>query len=126
MSFRIGHPFLKGNYIKIGHNTFIGEPCKFNCSSKIIIGNDCFIASNSTFVDTGHAYNKNEKISDQPVLTSEIIIKEDVWIGTSCKILSGVTIGKGAVIAAGAVVNKNVPDYEVWVGVPAKFIKKRT
>ncbi|WP_179336964.1 acyltransferase [Winogradskyella ludwigii] len=125
ISFRIVHPFKESNYIKLGDHIFIGDSCEFNCSSKIIIENDCLIASNTTFVDTGHAYKRDKKIKDQAVLNTQIIIKEDVWIGTSCNILSGVTIGKGAVIAAGAVVNKDVPEYEVWGGVPAKFIKKR-
>lgn len=58
--------------------------------------------------------------NDQPV-----IIEEDVWCGANVTILKGVTIGRGSVIAAGAVVTKNVGEYEIWGGVPAKKIKNR-
>ena len=54
-----------------------------------------------------------------------IILEENVWIGTNSTVLKGVSIGKGAIIGAGSVVNKNVPQDEIWGGVPAKFIKKR-
>lgn len=54
-----------------------------------------------------------------------IVIEDDCWLGTGVKILDGVTIGKGSVIGAGAVVTKNIPSYSVAVGVPAKVISKR-
>jgi acetyltransferase-like isoleucine patch superfamily enzyme len=54
-----------------------------------------------------------------------IIIHDDVWIGTGARILDGVEIGEGCVVAAGAVVNKSVPPYSVVAGVPARIIKKR-
>jgi acetyltransferase-like isoleucine patch superfamily enzyme len=123
--FRIWQPYNNDSFIKLGNNIFIGHTCEFVCSNKITIGNDCLIASNTTFNDTGHEYVKLQKINKQPVTTKEIIIEDDVWIGTSCVILQGVTIGQGAVIGAGSVVNKSIPPYEVWVGVPARFIKKR-
>ncbi|WP_272482092.1 CatB-related O-acetyltransferase [Thomasclavelia spiroformis] len=55
----------------------------------------------------------------------KVIIQDDVWIGSNAIILQGITVGKGSVIAAGAVVTKNVPPYTVWGGIPAKQIKKR-
>ncbi|HSN49376.1 MAG TPA: acyltransferase, partial [Flavobacterium sp.] len=100
--------------------------CEFVCSSKIVIGNDCFIASSTTVNDTGHEFAKHTKIKDQPITTAKITIEDDVWIGTSCVLLQGITIGKGSIIAAGSVVNKSIPEYEIWGGIPARFIKKRT
>lgn len=126
VDFRFWTPFKKDAGIKIGNNVFIGHACEFVANSKIEIGNDCLIASKTTFNTTGHEYSKSIKIKDQPITTKEIIIEEDVWVGTSCVILQGVTIGKGSVVAAGSVVNKSIPAYEVWAGVPARFIKHRS
>jgi acetyltransferase-like isoleucine patch superfamily enzyme len=125
VDFRIGEPFNNDCKITIGDRVFIGSTCEFVCSSNITIGNDCFIASNTTINDTGHEYAKHSKITEQPLTTAKITIEDDVWIGTSCVIIQGVKIGQGAVIGAGSVVNKSIPAYEVWAGVPARFIKKR-
>jgi acetyltransferase-like isoleucine patch superfamily enzyme len=59
----------------------------------------------------------------QPAPKEEIILEEDVWLGCNVVVLKGCTIGKGAVVAAVAVVTKSIPAYEIWTGVPAK--KKR-
>lgn len=124
--FGFAHPFNDKNYVKVGNNTFIGFACEFNCSTTITIGDNCLIASKTTFVDAGHEFDRRELIKNQSIPVEQIIIKDDVWIGTSCTILKGVTIGEGSVVAASSLVNKNIPSYEVWGGIPAKFIKKRT
>lgn len=123
--FRIGRPFQDSCRIKIADSVFIGHSCEFVCSTSITIGSNCLIASKTTFNDTGHEYSKQSLINLQPITTKEIIVEDDVWVGTSCAILQGVTIGKGSVIAAGSIVNRSIPPYEVWGGVPARFIKKR-
>ncbi|TRX23102.1 acyltransferase [Flavobacterium franklandianum] len=125
VDFRLWHPFNDSSYIKLGDKVFIGHACEFVCNTKIVIGSNCLIASKCTINDTGHEFNRNANINLQPITSKEIIIEDDVWIGTSCVILQGVTIGKGSIIAAGSVVNKSVPSYEIWAGVPARFIKKR-
>lgn len=125
ISFKTWHPYSKENFIKLGDRVFIGQGCAFASASKIIIGDDCLIASGTTIIDGGHEFDRSQKINKQAVIIEEIIIGNDVWIGMSCSILKGVTIGTGAVIAAGSVVNKSIPEYEVWGGVPARFIKKR-
>lgn len=126
VDFRSWQPFDKHSFIKIGDRVFIGHNCEFVINSRITIGNDCLIASKTTFVDVAHEYAKSAPIKSQPCITSEIIIEEDVWIGTSCVILKGVTIGCGSIIGAGSVVNKSIPKYQIWAGVPARFIKDRT
>jgi acetyltransferase-like isoleucine patch superfamily enzyme len=125
VDFRIWHPYDANNFIKLGDKVFIGHGCEFASTRKIIIGNNCLIASGCTFIDVGHEYAKSSNINEQPLTPGEIIIEDDVWIAMSCSILKGVTIGKGTVIGAGSVVNKSIPPYEVWAGVPARFIKKR-
>ena len=77
-----------------------------------------------------HSGNHNYKNSDMPIYQqgftfNRILIEEDVWIAARCTILSGVTIGKGAVVAAGSVVTKDVPPYAVVAGIPAKVISQR-
>jgi acetyltransferase-like isoleucine patch superfamily enzyme len=125
VDFRIWHPYDPESYVKIGNKVFIGHSCEFVCNTKITIGNDCLIASRTTFVDVGHGINPSTKMNMQGTIAEEITIEEDVWIGSSCVIIKGVTIGKGSVIAAGSLVNKSVPPYQIWGGVPAKFIKNR-
>jgi acetyltransferase-like isoleucine patch superfamily enzyme len=123
--FKITKPFVKENTISVGDRVFLGMGCEFNCNTKINIGNDCLIASNTTFVDTGHEISISQKINEQACTVGEITIEEDVWIGTNCIILKGVTIGKGSVVGAGSLVNKSIPEYQIWVGIPAKFIRNR-
>ena len=71
------------------------------------------IASNTTFNDTGYEFSKKDIINKQPITSKSIVLEEDVWVGTSCVILQGVTIGKRAVKAAGLVINKDIPPYKV-------------
>jgi len=123
--FKIPKPFNTDNYIEIGDRVFIGMSCQFNCNTRIKIGDDSMVASNTTFVDTGHETNPGFKINEQALIVGEIIIGKDVWIGTGCKVLKGVTIGNGSIVGAGSVVNKPIPDYQIWAGVPARFIRNR-
>ncbi len=125
VDFRIWHPYDPESYIKIGNRVFIGHACEFVCNTKITIGDDCLIASRTTFVDVGHGIDPSSKMNLQDTVAEEIKIEEDVWIGSSCVIIKGVTIGKGSVVAAGSLVNKSIPPYQIWGGVPAKFIKNR-
>jgi virginiamycin A acetyltransferase len=61
----------------------------------------------------------------QPTIRREVIIEDDVWLGTRSIILSGIRIGKGSIIAAGALVNRDIPPYSIVAGVPGKIIKSR-
>ncbi|WP_207423409.1 acyltransferase [Desertivirga brevis] len=124
--FQVADPFAPGPSITIGHRAFIGRRCEFNCSSRITVGNDCMIASYTILVDAGHGTIKGYTMTSQPVLTGEINIGDDVWIGAGCVILKGVSIGRGSVIGAGSVVNKSIPEYQIWAGTPARFIRDRT
>jgi len=118
-------PFVKSNYIKIGNNVFVGNNCNFNCNSYIEIGNDCLIAAHVKFADINHGIDLSSKINEQEISIDPIIIGNDVWIGLGSSVLKGVVINDGAIIAAGAVVNKTVPPNEIWGGVPAKKIGER-
>lgn len=114
-----------GYAINIGHNVFIGSNCEFNISKSIIIGNNTLIASGCRFIDHDHGTKLGELIGKQPPVELSINVGSDVWLGCNVVVLKGVTIGDGAVVAAGAVVTKNIPCREIWGGVPAKKISIR-
>lgn len=112
--------------ISIGNNVHIGEGTIIFSRLRIEIRNEVIIGPQNIIVDHDHSYkNLNILIKDQGHVGKEILIEEDVWISSHCCVLKGVTIGKGCVIGASAVVNKDIPNYSVAVGIPAKVIKKR-
>ncbi|EKF9746179.1 acyltransferase [Vibrio cholerae] len=108
----------------------MGDGCEINENVFIqsaIIGSNVLIAPNVSILSTSHEYmDKNILIKEQgSTLSNPPNIGDDVWIGRSVIIMPGVYIGKGAVIGAGSIVTKNVDDYDVVAGVPARIIKKR-
>jgi acetyltransferase-like isoleucine patch superfamily enzyme len=110
----------------------IGDRCSINPYTILYghgglkIGNDVLIAGHTMVIPANHIYtNRNRTINSQGLICKGIIIEDDVWIGGGCRILDGVTIGKGSIIAAGAVVNKSVEQYSIVGGVPALVLKKR-
>jgi acetyltransferase-like isoleucine patch superfamily enzyme len=123
--FKISHPFSDGNYIDIKDHVFIGNYCYFNCTSRIIIGNNCMIAANTIFADVGHGTEAATLLNKQPVISEDIVLEDDVWIGVGSIILKGVNIGKGSIIGSGSVVNKSIPEYQIWAGTPARYIRNR-
>lgn len=114
-----------GPSISIGDCTFIGRGCEFNIAGRIDIGNHCLIASGSKFIDHDHGTDTKSLMRVQACPTSSIKIGDDVWIGANAIVLRGVSIGTGAIIAAGAVVRSDVKAYDIVGGVPAKVIRSR-
>lgn len=112
--------------IQIGSNVLLDDGCIVMAQNKIIIGNNTWIAAYCFVTDFNHKYDqKNININSQGYVTKPVIIEEDVWIGTHCVILPGVTIGKGSVIGAGSIVTKSIKPYSIAVGNPARVIKER-
>lgn len=110
-------------------DVIIGEATRVGLRNTIIgpvkIGNNVILAQNIVLSALNHSYEKTtECIAAQKVTTSQITIEDDVWIAANCTITAGVTIGKHSVVAAGAVVTKDIPPYSLAAGVPAKIIKK--
>lgn len=105
-----------GNHTRVGiHNTIIG-PVK--------IGNHVNLAQGITVTALNHNFSDpNKRIDEQGISTTPVTIGDDIWIGANAVILPGVTIGNHSVIAAGAVVTKDVPPHSLAAGVPAKIIK---
>lgn len=110
-----------GKHTKIGKRVFINFNCTFLDLGGITIEDDVLIAPNVSLLTEGHPVAPEERHSLVP---KAIHIKRNAWIGANATILQGVTIGENAVVAAGAVVTKDVPDNSVVGGIPAKLIKK--
>ena len=106
-----------GNHTRIGlHNTIIGP---------VTIGSHVNLAQGITVTALNHNFEAPERrIDEQGVSTQQVIIGDDIWIGANAVVLPGVTVGNHCVIAAGAVVTKDVPPHSLVAGVPAKIIKQ--
>lgn len=116
-----------GGKISIGNKTSINPYSIVYGQGGVIIGNNVMIAAHTIIVSSNHVFaNLNEPMCNQGLTTKGIVIKDDVWIGAAVKILDGVTVGTGSIIAAGSVVTADVPEYTIVAGVPAKIIKART
>ena len=109
-----------GKHTKIGKNVFINFDCVFLDLGGITIADNVLIAPRVSLLSEGHPIAPNERKSLVP---GHIHIKKNAWIGAGATILPGVTIGENAVVAAGAVVSKDVPANTVVGGIPAKIIK---
>jgi len=126
----IGHQTILKSYYKglltIGDGTWIGQQCFFHSAGNITIGMNVGIGPGVKIITSYHS----EEGRDKPILHSELIFKEvliedNADLGVGSIILPGVTIGKGAIVGAGAVVTSNVSPFHVVVGVPAKTLLVR-
>ena len=106
-----------GDHTRVGlHNTIIGP---------VSIGNHVNLAQGITVTALNHNFSDaGKRIDTQGVSTAPVVIEDDVWIGANAVILPGVTIGQHSVVAAGAVVTKEVPPHSLVAGIPAKIIKQ--
>lgn len=109
-----------GRHINIGKNVFINFDCTFLALGGITIEDDVLIGPKVSLITENHPLNPQER---KGLIGKPILIKKNAWIGANATILPGVTIGENAVVAAGAVVSKDVPDDTIVGGIPAKFIK---
>lgn len=109
-----------GLNIAIGEGTFINMGCSFQDWGGISIGDNCLIGHNCTICTVNHLKDPNQRGS---MTCSPVAIGNKVWVGANVTILPGVSIGDGAIIAAGAVVTKDVAPNTIVGGVPAKLIK---
>lgn len=130
---------LWGGRISIGKNTYIGPSSIVQSKESVVIGENVIIANNVLIVDNNnHPVNpamrlkmsacedfmNDELWSWKYAESKPIIIEDNVWIGRDSRILKGVTVGKGSIVALGAVVTKDVPSYTIVAGNPAKVVKQ--
>ena len=110
-----------GENISIGKNVFVNHACTFMDRGGITLEDHVLIGPKVNLITTNHPLNPAER---QATYSLPILIKKRAWIGVGATVLPGVTIGENAVVAAGAVVTKDVADNTVVGGIPAHFIKK--
>ena len=112
--------------IIIGENTSIGKHGSLAAINRVEIGKNVLFARYVHITDHSHGYEDiTRPISVQPLISKEpVIIEDDCWLGFSCEILSGVHIGRHSVVAARAVVTKDVPPYSIVAGNPARVVKQ--
>jgi acetyltransferase-like isoleucine patch superfamily enzyme len=112
---------------ELGENSFIMPYTIICVNEKITIGKNVMIADFVSIRDDDHKFDRLDvPMIEQGIVTTAIVIHDDVWIGHGAIIKRGITIGEGAVVAAGAVVTKDVPVNAIVGGIPAKIIKYRT
>jgi acetyltransferase-like isoleucine patch superfamily enzyme len=123
--------FYNFENIEVGDYVSLGDGATLLCSeSKIRIGNKVMFGPNVTVVGGDHntsllgkyMYDIHDK---NPEDDQDVIFEDDVWVGSGAIVLKGVTVGRGSIIAAGALVNKNVQPYSIVGGIPAKMISRR-
>lgn len=121
-----GVKIMSPQKVSIGNDVLINEGCKIGGQRGISIGNFVLLAYNVNLVSENHEYrNYLLPIKTQGYYGGPIYIEDDVWVGANAVVLPNVTIGRGAIVGANAVVTKDVPPYAIVGGVPAKILKYR-
>ena len=125
-----GSKIEQGVYVSDCKNISIGINCRINENVFIQganIGDNVLIAPNCSLLSVSHIHKDKEIpiVFQGETDPNPPILKDNVWLGRNVIVLPGVTIGEGAIVAAGAVVNKDVESFSIYGGVPAKLIKKR-
>lgn len=110
--------------LEIGNNVGIAQNCFIQVRGKVVIGNDVIFGPGVSVFSENHNFSDPDKpIREQGETRIGVTIEDAVWIGTRATILDGVTVGHHSIVAAGSVVNKDIPPYSIVGGVPAKIIK---
>jgi acetyltransferase-like isoleucine patch superfamily enzyme len=125
VSFAPNVSFRNAERIAIGAGTHIGEHSIIwagNTTGRITFGEKCLLAPNVTITASNYGTAPGQFVMDQPKIERDVTIGRDVWLGANTVVLAGVTIGEHAIVAAGAVVTKDVPPSAIVGGVPAKVI----
>lgn len=112
--------------IMIGQGTYINRGTMLDSHRKIHIGSNVMVGPCCYITDSDHGLQAGQSVKKQPMTLGEVVIEDEAWIGAHVTILKNVRIGRGAIVAAGAVVTKSVGPNEKVAGVPAQLIGKRS
>ncbi len=108
----------RGGHLSFGNNVFLNQGVRIACSQEINIGDNALIGDETVILDSDY-----HGVASSPTKAAPVRIESDVWLGTRVIVLRGVTIGKGSVVGAGAVVTHSIPSFVFAAGVPARVIK---
>ncbi|MEV5646910.1 DapH/DapD/GlmU-related protein [Nocardia sp. NPDC052254] len=111
-----------GINIRIGRNVFVNQGCRFNDIGGIAIGDDVMMGPGVSLISAGHPVEPAQR--RKAITSAPIRIERNVWIGASAMIMQGVCVGENAVVAAGAVVTRDVPADTLVTGVPAAVLRQ--
>jgi len=114
-----------GDKIRIGRDTYINRGTMLDAHKKIWIGERVMVGPGCYITDSDHGMKLGVPVKDQPMVKGEVVIEDEAWVGADVTILKNVHIGRGAIVAAGAVVTKDVGMNEMVAGVPAKLLGRR-
>ncbi len=109
----------------LSDHVFVGRGCELDISGRLTIGAHSLLAPGCFITDHNHGTGRGMRIDEQPGEARPVVIGCDVWLGFGVCVLPGVSIGDGAIVAAGAVVTRDIPAYAVAAGVPAKVMRFR-
>ena len=115
-----------GEGLRVGNNSNIGAYSYIGCSGMIEIGDNVMMGPRVNLMAENHNFERTDvSMKEQGVTRSFIKIEDDVWLGVGSTVVAGVTVGRGSIVAAGAVVTKDVPPYSMVGGVPSRVLKSR-
>jgi len=113
-------------HVRVGASSWIGPYCVVYGNGGVEIGDHVMVAAHTMITSVGHEYGRLDvPMAEQPLVLGTVRIEDDVWIGAHCTILPGVTIGRGAIVAAGSVVTRDVPAAAIVGGAPARLVGSR-
>lgn len=115
-----------GGQVCVGARSWLGPFCVVYGNAGVSIGCDVMIAAHTVITSVGHEHSRLDlPMRAQPLELGPVRIEDDVWIGAHCTVLPGVTIGRGAIVGAGAVVTRDVPPFAIVSGIPARPVGSR-
>ncbi|MCB1164411.1 MAG: acyltransferase [Candidatus Krumholzibacteriia bacterium] len=121
----VGVHFGKGRGLSLGARSYLGRDSFIGLNAPVRIGAAVMGGPGVMIFTSNHGMDPSRLMIDQPLIPAPVTIEDDVWLGARCIILPGVTVGRGAVIAAGSVVTKDVPPGAIVGGIPARHLRDR-
>jgi acetyltransferase-like isoleucine patch superfamily enzyme len=114
--------------LRIGNGCYIGRFVQINAANSVVLEDKVLVADKVYISDVDHKFSDPSlPVIDQGVVSKgKVLLREGCWIGTGAVILSGVTVGRNAIVGANSIVNRDVPDYAVVAGSPAKILRERS